>query len=90
VVNNTLEMDALGIQPLDLSKVIYNGFKKGLNDVGIIDLKIKKADFMKMEFDDLVQVTQKNTLLPMGLSIGSSFCYSACLVSCCSYFLYFL
>ena len=47
--------------------MVHNGFKKGLNDVGIIDLKIKEADFMKMEFDDLVQVTQKSTLTPMGI-----------------------
>ena len=72
---------------MDLSKVVYNGFKKGLNDVGIIDLKIKEADFMKMEFDNLVQVTQKSTLTSMEISSGSSFCFGACLVSCCSYFL---
>ena len=47
--------------------MVYNGFKKGLNDVGIIDLKIKEADFMKMEFDDLVQVTQKNYHTSMGV-----------------------
>jgi hypothetical protein len=47
-------------------KAEYNGFKKGLNDNGIIDLKIKEADFMKMEFDDIVQITQKNYHTSMG------------------------
>lgn len=40
-------------------KVVYNGFKKGLNNIGIIDLKISKSDFMSMEFIDLVKITQK-------------------------------
>lgn len=41
-------------------KAVYMGYKKGLNDIGIIDLNISKADFMKMEFIDLVRITAKN------------------------------
>jgi hypothetical protein len=40
-------------------KAVFNGFKKGLNDIGIIDLKISKSDFMKMEFEELKKITKK-------------------------------
>lgn len=58
---------AIGYSLWIYPKAVYNGFKKGLNDIGIIDLKIKEADFMKMEFDDLVQITQKSTHTRMGV-----------------------
>lgn len=48
-------------------KAVYQGFKKGLNDVGIIDLKISKSDFMKMEFDKLVQITRKVKTTEFGI-----------------------
>ncbi|MEK9530729.1 MAG: hypothetical protein VWZ86_04610 [Flavobacteriaceae bacterium] len=48
-------------------KAVYQGFKKGLNDVGIIDLKISKSDFMKMEFDKLVQITRKEKTIEFGI-----------------------
>ena len=41
-------------------KAVFDGFKKSLNDIGIIDLKISKADFMKMKFDELERITQKS------------------------------
>ena len=48
-------------------KAVFNGFKKGLNNVGIIDLNISKPDFMKMEYDKLVSITQKTNTTKMGL-----------------------
>ena len=47
---------------MTLEKLLINFYKEN----GIIDLKIKETDFMKMEFDDLVQITQKNYHTPMG------------------------
>ena len=40
-------------------KAVFNGFKKGLNDIGIIDLKISQSDFMRMEFEELKKITKK-------------------------------
>ena len=48
-------------------KSVYSGFKKGLNDVGVIDLNISKSDFMKMELDELREITQKEKLTRMGV-----------------------
>ena len=48
-------------------KSVFKGFKKGLNDVGIIDLKISKSDFMKMEFEELQKVTLKEKSTEMGI-----------------------
>ena len=47
---------------MTLEKLLINFYKEN----GIIDLKIKETDFMKMEFDDLVQITQKNYHTSMG------------------------
>lgn len=48
-------------------KAVLNGFKKGLNNIGIIDLKINKSDFLKMDFDQLVQITKKEKFTEMGI-----------------------
>ena len=48
---------------MTLEKLLINFYKEN----GIIDLKIKETDFMKMEFDDLVQITQKNYHKSMGV-----------------------
>ena len=48
-------------------KAVYLGFKKGLNDVGIIDLKISKSDFMKMEFEKLIEISRKEKTTSMGV-----------------------
>ena len=58
---------AMGYKHWLFPRAVYDGFKKGLNDIGIIDLKIKEVDFLKMEFDELVQITQKNYHTPMGV-----------------------
>ena len=41
-------------------KDIYLGYKKGLSDKGIIDLKIPKNQFLEMECDELVSLTKKD------------------------------
>ena len=48
---------------MTLEKLLINFYKEN----GIIDLKIKETDFLKMEFNELVQITQKNYHTPMGL-----------------------
>ena len=45
---------------------VFKGLKKGLNNIGIIDLKISKSDFMKMEFKELVEITRKKKTITMG------------------------
>jgi hypothetical protein len=40
-------------------KSVLNGFKKGLNEIGIIDLKISRSNFMKMEYSELIRITKK-------------------------------
>ena len=47
-------------------RAAFKGYKKGLNDIGIIDLKIPEAEFMKMEYDKLVQINQKGNVIEMG------------------------
>ncbi len=46
-------------------KAVFSGFKKGLNDIGIIELKITKSEFMKMEYDQLVRITKKEQFTEM-------------------------
>ena len=41
-------------------KDIYLGYKKGLTNKGIIDLKISKQQFLKMELTELVSLTKKD------------------------------
>ena len=47
-------------------KAVYKGFKKGLNNIGIIDLKISKADLMKMEHEELLKITKREKHIEMG------------------------
>jgi len=56
-------------------KAVFSGYKKGLNEIGIIDLKISKADFMKMEFNKLVQITQKRKKTKMGILQWTKFLF---------------
>ena len=50
---------AMGYSLWMYPKVVFRGYKKGLNAVGIIDLKISKSDFMRMEFEELKSITKK-------------------------------
>ena len=41
-------------------KDIYLGYKKGLSNKGIIDLKISKQQILEMELNELVSLTKKD------------------------------
>ena len=56
-------------------KAVFSGFKKGLNDIGIIDLKISKPDLMKMGFNKLVEITAKDKTSDMGFLQWSQFIF---------------
>lgn len=45
---------------------LFQGYKKGLNDIGIIDLNIEKSDFMKMDMVELQKITSKKEHTKMG------------------------
>ena len=48
-------------------KAVFRGFKKGLNDIGIIELKFSKPEFMAMSFEELKKVTKKQRYTKMGV-----------------------
>ena len=56
-----------GIQWLH-PKAVLKGFKKGLNDIGIIDLKISKYKLMKIEYDQLINITTKEKTIEIGVT----------------------
>ncbi len=56
---------AMGYSLWIYPKSVFNGFKKGLNDIGIIDLKLSKSDFLKMEYSELVKITKKENKIVM-------------------------
>ncbi|MGB1451253.1 MAG: hypothetical protein ACPG7E_06035, partial [Marinirhabdus sp.] len=56
-------------------KTVFEGFKTGLNNVGIIDLGVIKSDFMKMEFDRLVEITKKEQHTKMGFLQWAAFLF---------------
>ena len=56
---------AMGYSLWIYPKSVFNGFKKGLNDIGIIDLKVSKPDFMKMEYSELIKITKKEKTMKM-------------------------
>jgi hypothetical protein len=48
-------------------RAVFNGFKKGLNDIGIIDLKLSETEFMKMEYSELIRITKKEKKTEMNI-----------------------
>ena len=50
---------AFGYSLLIHPKTVFEGFKKGLNKIGIIDLGLSRSELMQMEFNQLVKITQK-------------------------------
>lgn len=38
---------------------VFKGYKKGVNNIGLIDLNITKSGFMKMSFNELEEITLK-------------------------------
>ena len=49
-------------------KAVLKGFKKGLNDIGIIDLKISKSELMKIEYDQLINISTKEKTIEIGIT----------------------
>jgi len=56
-------------------KTVFRGFKKGLNNIGIIDLGLNKSELMKLEFNQLVKITQKEYHIKLGVSQLSEFIF---------------
>ena len=48
-------------------KTVLKGFKKGLNNIGVIDLKISKSELMKTEYDQLIKITTKEKNIEIGI-----------------------
>ena len=44
-------------------KTVFKGFKKGLNNIGIIDLGLNKSELMELDFNQLMKITKKNIIL---------------------------
>ncbi len=59
---------AMGYSLWIYPKSVFKGFKKGLNNIGIIDLNRSKPDLMKMDYSDLVKITQKESGVSMELT----------------------
>ena len=62
-----LSLWAMGYSLWIYPSAVLSGFKKGLNDKGIIDLEISKSEFLKMEFSELKRLTKKDTITKMGI-----------------------
>tara|TARA_B110000967_G_C18893097_1_gene568707 strand:+ start:421 stop:963 length:543 start_codon:yes stop_codon:yes gene_type:complete len=58
---------AMGYSLWIYPKVVFNGYKNGLNCVGIIDLNLSESEFMKMEFEELKKITKKKKHTEMGV-----------------------
>ena len=54
---------SLWLHPKDVLK----GFIKGLNNIGVIDLKISKSELMKIEYDQLIQIITKEKNIEIGI-----------------------
>ncbi len=58
---------AMGYSLWIYPKSVFKGFKKGTNKIGVIDLNKSKAEFMKMEFAELLRLTKKEKSLNRNL-----------------------
>ena len=54
---------------------MFKGFKKGLNTIGIIDLGLTKSELIKMEFNQLQEITKKEQHTKMGISQLAEFIF---------------
>ena len=62
-----LSLWAMGYSIWIHPKDVLKGFKKGLNNIGVIDLKISKSKLMKTEYDQLIKMTIKEKTTEMGI-----------------------
>ncbi|WP_420573909.1 hypothetical protein [Kordia sp.] len=60
-----LSLWAMGYSIWIYPKAVFKGFKKGLNDIGVIDLKMSKSELMEMEYDELLNIMKKDTTTTM-------------------------
>ena len=70
-----LSLWAMGYGLWIYPKAVFNGFKKGLNNIGIIDLGLNKSELIQMEFNQLVKITQKEYHTKLGISQLSEFIF---------------
>ena len=59
---------AFGYSLLMYPKTVFKGFKKGLNNIGIIDLGLSKTELMQMERNQLVKITQRQDRAKLGFT----------------------
>jgi hypothetical protein len=70
-----LSLWAMGYSLWIYPKSVLNGFKKGLNEIGIIDLKISRSNFMKMEYSELIRITKKEKTTEMNVIQWTKFLF---------------
>jgi len=56
-------------------KSILKGFEKGLNDIGILDLKISNSELMTIECDQLIKLTTKEKTIEIGIAEWDQFLF---------------
>ena len=66
---------AFGYSLLIHPKIVFEGFKKGLNEIGIIDLGLNRSELMQMELNELVKITQKEDHTKLGVYQLSEFIF---------------
>jgi len=66
---------AFGYSLLIHPKTVFEGFKKGLNEIGIIDLGLSRSELMQMDFNQLVKITQKEDRTKLGIYQLSEFIF---------------
>jgi len=75
-----LSLWAMGYSLWIHPRAVIKGFKKGVNEIGVIDLSINKSDFMKMEFNQLKTITKRTKRIEIGMWHWIQFLFW-CLVS---------
>ena len=60
-----LSLWAMGYGLWQYPKSVFLGFKKGLNNKGIIDLPVSKSELMKMEYSELIKIIKKERVTKM-------------------------
>lgn len=56
---------AMGFSFLNYPKEVYKGYKKGLNVIGILDLKMKKEELLNLSIDELKTIIKKKKPIKM-------------------------
>ncbi|NME68218.1 hypothetical protein [Flammeovirga aprica] len=80
VLLGVLSLWAMGYVLLMHPKAVLQGFKQGLNDNGVIDLKVSREGFMKMELEELKRLIHKEKKTKMSVMHWIQFVFW-CIVS---------